>query len=81
MQVWNATPATGSAEPVAHIWTPVRLQATSVGDKDVAGPISAIDHVSGDTVYLKHDKDGIESFPTVPVKRDSTDLQGWIQDP
>ncbi len=61
---------------MTHIQAPVRLQAISVGEKDVAGPTSAIDPVPDDTVYLKIDKGGIKSFPTVPAKRDSTDVQG-----
>ena len=51
-------------------------QGICTGDWDVAMPFSAIDHVCGDNVCLKLDKDGIRAFPTIPVKRNSTDLQG-----
>lgn len=42
-----------------HLW----------GKKDVSIPISQIDHISEDTVYLKLDKAGIEALPAIPVKR------------
>jgi len=64
---------------VTHIQTPVRLKGYLWGKKDMAGPILAIDHVSGHTVCPKIDKDDIKSFSTVPLERNSTGLQGWIQ--
>ena len=42
-----------------HLW----------GKKDLALPISAIDRVVGDTVYMKVDKQTIKSLPTIPVRR------------
>jgi hypothetical protein len=42
-----------------HLW----------GKKEVTVPVSAIDYFLEDTVYLKLDKKGVESLPTVPVKR------------
>jgi sporulation protein YlmC with PRC-barrel domain len=37
--------------------------------KEVAVPVSAIDYLLEDTVYLKLDKREVESLPTVQVKR------------
>ena len=42
-----------------HAWAP----------KEVIIPISALDSVRNDTVYLKLDKAAIEALPTFPVKR------------
>jgi len=42
-----------------HLW----------GRRDLTLPISAVDHVSDDTVYLRIDKQTIESLPTIPVRR------------
>jgi hypothetical protein len=42
-----------------HAWSP----------KDVTIPVSAIDHIEEDTVYLKLDKHTIEAMPAVPLKR------------
>lgn len=42
-----------------HLW----------GKKDVAVPVSAIDFVGADDVYLKIDKEAIKALPVVPVKR------------
>lgn len=42
-----------------HLW----------GKRDLTLPLSAIDRVSDDTVYLKLDKQTIESLPTIPVRR------------
>lgn len=39
------------------------------GRKEVTLPLSAIDRIQDDTVYLKLDKKGIESLPSIPVKR------------
>jgi sporulation protein YlmC with PRC-barrel domain len=44
-----------------HLW----------GKKDVAIPVSSVDFVDEDTVYLKLDKKAIKSLPAVPVKRKS----------
>ena len=43
-----------------HLW----------GKKDVALPISSIDRVADDTVYLNLDKKTVEDLPAVPVRSD-----------
>jgi sporulation protein YlmC with PRC-barrel domain len=45
-----------------HLW----------GQKDVTIPVSQIDHIEEDSVYLKLDKHSIEMLPTIPVRRDTT---------
>jgi sporulation protein YlmC with PRC-barrel domain len=42
-----------------HLW----------GKKDVTIPVSEIDKIADDAVYLKLDKQAIESLPTVPIRR------------
>jgi len=42
-----------------HLW----------GQKDVTVPISAIDHIEEDTVYLNLSKHSIEALPTIPIRR------------
>ena len=42
-----------------HLW----------GKKDVTIPVSEIDRIADDAVYLKLDKETIETLPTVPVRR------------
>ena len=42
-----------------HLW----------GKKEVTLPVSAVDRVEGDTVYLKLDKKAIAQLPTVPQRR------------
>jgi sporulation protein YlmC with PRC-barrel domain len=42
-----------------HLW----------GKKDVALPVSAIEFVDEDTVYLKIDREAVKALPAVPVKR------------
>jgi sporulation protein YlmC with PRC-barrel domain len=42
-----------------HLW----------GQKDVTIPVSQIDRIEQDVVYLKLDKHGIEKLPSVPVRR------------
>jgi uncharacterized membrane protein len=42
-----------------HLW----------GKKVITLPLSTIDRVEGDTVYLKLDKKAIEKLPTIPLKR------------
>ena len=44
-----------------HLW----------GKKDVAIPVSAIDFVGEDAIWLKIDKEAIGALPAVPVKRHS----------
>jgi uncharacterized membrane protein len=42
-----------------HLW----------GKKVVTLPLSAVDRVEGDTVYLKLDKKAVEKLPTIPLKK------------
>ncbi|MCB9419882.1 MAG: hypothetical protein H6667_08765 [Ardenticatenaceae bacterium] len=42
-----------------HLW----------GQKDIMVPVSAIERVEPDVVYLKLNKDAIENLPTMPIKR------------
>jgi sporulation protein YlmC with PRC-barrel domain len=42
-----------------HLW----------GKKDITIPLSEIDKIADEAVYLKLDKDAIASLPTVPVRR------------
>jgi hypothetical protein len=42
-----------------HLW----------GQKDVTIPVSGIDHIEEETVYLKLNKHAVESLPAVPVRR------------
>jgi sporulation protein YlmC with PRC-barrel domain len=42
-----------------HLW----------GQKDVIIPVSDIDHIEEDTVYVKLDKHGIEALPAIPIHR------------
>lgn len=42
-----------------HLW----------GQKDVTIPVSQIDRIKEDTVYLKLDKHSIEKLPAIPVRR------------
>lgn len=39
------------------------------GKREIAVPISAVDRVAEDTIYLKLDKQEVESLPSVPLKR------------
>jgi sporulation protein YlmC with PRC-barrel domain len=43
-----------------HLW----------GHKDVTIPVSEIDRIEEDTVYLKLDKHEVEALPAIPVKRE-----------
>jgi sporulation protein YlmC with PRC-barrel domain len=45
-----------------HLW----------GQKDVTIPVSEIDHVEEETVYLKLDKHSIEALPSIPMRH------GWL---
>jgi len=42
-----------------HLWS----------QKDVTIPVSAIDRIEEDAVYLKLDKHAVEVLPAVPIKR------------
>jgi hypothetical protein len=53
---------------------PIELQpdrSHQWGKKEVALPVSAIDSVGQDTVWLKIDKKAVGALPAVPVKRHS----------
>jgi sporulation protein YlmC with PRC-barrel domain len=52
-----------------HITHLVLCEGHLWGQKDVTIPVSQIDHIEEDTVYLKLDKQRIEALPTVPVRR------------
>lgn len=52
-----------------HITHLVMREGHLWGKKEVTIPISTIDHVMADTVYLKLDRQSIEMLPAVPVKR------------
>jgi hypothetical protein len=55
-----------AAEQVTHF---VLEEGHLWGKKDVTIPLSAIDRVEGDTVYLNLDKAAIKELPTIPRKR------------
>jgi uncharacterized membrane protein len=55
-----------SGETVTHF---VLYEGRRRGKKEVALPLSAIDRIEGNTVYLKLDKEAIEKLPTLPRKR------------
>jgi uncharacterized protein YrrD len=42
-----------------HLW----------GQKDITIPVTEIDHIEEDRVYLKLNKDSIEQLPGIPIKR------------
>jgi hypothetical protein len=44
------------------------LQEGRRGQQEVTLPVSAIDRVEGDTVYLKLDKEALDRLPDVPLK-------------
>ena len=54
----------------------VLLEGHMWGKQEVTLPVSAIDHVDENTLYLKLDKEAIESLPVIPVKRHYTGGQG-----
>jgi sporulation protein YlmC with PRC-barrel domain len=53
-----------------HITHLVMREGHLWGKKDILIPISAIDHLDQDKVFLKLNKREIESLPDIPVKRD-----------
>jgi uncharacterized membrane protein len=55
-----------SSEHITHL---VLLESHFLGKKEITLPISAIDRLEDDTVYLKLDKEAIERLPSIPVKR------------
>ena len=52
-----------------HITHLVMREGHLWGKKDVAIPVSEIDRIKTNTVYLKLSKDEIEALPTIPVHR------------
>ena len=52
-----------------HITHLVLRKGPFWGEKDVAIPISKIDHMNENKVFLKLDKSGVAALPGVPVKR------------
>jgi uncharacterized membrane protein len=55
-----------SSEHVTHL---VLLEGHLWGKNEIALPISAIDRLEDDTVYLELDKKAIKRLPSIPVKR------------
>lgn len=55
-----------------HITHLVMREGHLWGKRDVMIPVSAIDHFEQGKVYIKLDKQEIESLPQIPVKRDYT---------
>lgn len=55
-----------SGETVTHF---VVYSGRRRGKKELTLPLSAIDRIEGDTVYLKLDKEAVEKLPTLPRKR------------
>jgi len=54
----------GDDEHITHL---VMREGHLWGQKDISIPISAIDRMQGDTVYLNLDKKGVENLPVVPI--------------
>jgi len=52
-----------------HISHLILMEGHLWGKKEVAIPVSAIDRIEKDTVYLKLDKKAIESLPSESVRR------------
>jgi uncharacterized membrane protein len=52
-----------------HLW----------GKKVVTLPLSAVDRVEGDTVYLKLDKQAIAQLPTIPLKRSHLGIETRVE--
>jgi sporulation protein YlmC with PRC-barrel domain len=57
-------------DPVdTHITHLVLREGHLWGQKDVTIPVSQVDRIEEDTVYLKLDKHGIEALPALPIRR------------
>jgi sporulation protein YlmC with PRC-barrel domain len=54
------------AERITHL---VLTEGHLWGKKEVTVPLSAVDRVEDDTVYLKLDREAVEQLPAVPLKR------------
>jgi sporulation protein YlmC with PRC-barrel domain len=52
-----------------HITHLVMREGHLWGQRDVTIPISKVDRMEEDTVYLKLDKGSVEALPTIPVRR------------
>jgi sporulation protein YlmC with PRC-barrel domain len=52
-----------------HISHLILMEGHLWGKKEVTIPVSAIDRIEEDTVYLKLDKEAVESLPSEPVRR------------
>ena len=52
-----------------HISHLILMEGHLWGKKEVTIPVSAIDRIEEDTVYLKLDKKAVESLPSEPVRR------------
>jgi hypothetical protein len=59
-----------------HISHMVMEEGHLRGKEEVTVPVSAIDYLFEDTVYLKLDKSAIEQLPTVPVRRHYVSPEG-----
>jgi uncharacterized membrane protein len=55
-----------SSEHITHL---VLLEGHLWGKNEITLPISAIDRLEDDTVYLKLDKEAIKRLPSIPIKR------------
>jgi uncharacterized membrane protein/sporulation protein YlmC with PRC-barrel domain len=55
-----------TSEHITHL---VLLEGHLWGKKEITLPVSAIDRLEDDTVYLKLDKRAVELLPAIPVKR------------
>lgn len=57
-------------DPVdTHITHLVLREGHLWGQKDVTIPVSQIDRIEEDTVYLKLDKHSVEALPAIPIRR------------
>jgi sporulation protein YlmC with PRC-barrel domain len=54
------------SEEITHL---VLRQGHIWGKKEISIPISDIDHIGEDIIYLKLDKQAIETLPEIPVRR------------
>jgi hypothetical protein len=52
-----------------HISHLILMEGHLWGKKEVTIPVSAIDRIEEDTIYLKLDKKAVESLPTESVRR------------
>ena len=58
-----------------HITHLILRQGHLFGKKEVTLPLSAIDQLMQETVYLRLDKEAIKQLPAIPVKRKRFDVQ------